>query len=148
MDFQIVKVEAIRKVEVQPVNLGMLRTSENGSLVFRISNLLYLANISTTLPMLTRRIFQQLTDSILLNSPYKPQCLCALPSPLRPSQRQDNRIPQSRNASSSSSTRWKSRQSKDRFSKEAKVQGLKSRAAFKLLEVQLPFKFEYKEIPY
>ncbi|TGO55092.1 hypothetical protein BOTNAR_0252g00100 [Botryotinia narcissicola] len=40
-----------------------------------------------------------------------------------------------RNASSSSSsTRWKSRQGKDSWAKEAKVQGLKSRAAFKLLE--------------
>ncbi|KAE9964188.1 hypothetical protein EG328_010715 [Venturia inaequalis] len=86
--------------------------------------------------MLTRRVFQQLTDSFLLNRPYKPQCLCALPSRLRlPQQRQDNRVLQSRNASSSSSTRWKSRQSNDRFSKEAKVQGLKSRAAFKLLEI-------------
>ena len=37
---------------------------------------------------------------------------------------------------SSSSTRWKARQSRDQFSREAKVQGLKSRAAFKLLEVR------------
>jgi len=37
--------------------------------------------------------------------------------------------------SSSSSTRWKSRQGKDFFAREARVQGLKSRAAFKLLEV-------------
>ena len=37
---------------------------------------------------------------------------------------------------SSSSTRWKSRQGKDSFAREAKVQGLKSRAAFKLLEVR------------
>jgi hypothetical protein len=37
--------------------------------------------------------------------------------------------------SSSSSTRWKSRQGKDIFAREARVQGLKSRAAFKLLEV-------------
>ena len=36
---------------------------------------------------------------------------------------------------SSSSTRWKKRQSNDSYSREAKVQGLKSRAAFKLLEV-------------
>ena len=36
---------------------------------------------------------------------------------------------------SSSSTRWKSRQGRDSFAREAKVQGLKSRAAFKLLEV-------------
>ncbi|THV49899.1 hypothetical protein BGAL_0174g00160 [Botrytis galanthina] len=38
-------------------------------------------------------------------------------------------------SSSSSSTRWKSRQGKDAWAREAKVQGLKSRAAFKLLEV-------------
>jgi hypothetical protein len=37
--------------------------------------------------------------------------------------------------SSSSSTRWKSRQGRDSYAREAKVQGLKSRAAFKLLEV-------------
>jgi len=36
---------------------------------------------------------------------------------------------------SSSSTRWKSRQAGDSYAREAKVQGLKSRAAFKLLEV-------------
>lgn len=39
-------------------------------------------------------------------------------------------------ASSASSTRWKTRQSSDHFAREAKVQGLKSRAAFKLLQVQ------------
>jgi 21S rRNA (uridine2791-2'-O)-methyltransferase len=36
---------------------------------------------------------------------------------------------------SSSSTRWKTRQGRDSFARQAKVQGLKSRAAFKLLEV-------------
>jgi 21S rRNA (uridine2791-2'-O)-methyltransferase len=36
---------------------------------------------------------------------------------------------------SSSSTRWKSRQTKDHFAREAKVAGLKSRAAYKLLEL-------------
>ncbi|KAI3539573.1 FtsJ-like methyltransferase [Colletotrichum costaricense] len=36
---------------------------------------------------------------------------------------------------SSSNSRWKMRQGKDFFAREAKVQGLKSRAAFKLLEV-------------
>lgn len=40
-----------------------------------------------------------------------------------------------RNASSSSSTRWKSRQGRDSYAKEAKVAGLKSRAAYKLLEI-------------
>jgi hypothetical protein len=39
--------------------------------------------------------------------------------------------------SSSSSTRWKNRQGKDFFAREARVQGLKSRAAFKLLEVRI-----------
>ncbi|KAK2615366.1 hypothetical protein N8I77_002128 [Diaporthe amygdali] len=38
-----------------------------------------------------------------------------------------------RNASSSS--QWKSRQSKDRYARQAKVQGLKSRAAWKLIEI-------------
>ena len=40
-----------------------------------------------------------------------------------------------RNASSSSSTRWKARQSRDSYTRDAKVAGLKSRAAFKLLEI-------------
>jgi 21S rRNA (uridine2791-2'-O)-methyltransferase len=35
----------------------------------------------------------------------------------------------------SSSKRWQARQQQDRFTKEAAVQGLKSRAAFKLLQV-------------
>ena len=37
--------------------------------------------------------------------------------------------------SSSSSKRWQNRQGRDKFATNAKVQGLKSRAAFKLLEV-------------
>lgn len=40
-----------------------------------------------------------------------------------------------RSASTSSSTRWKARQSRDSFAREAKTAGLKSRAAFKLLEI-------------
>ncbi|KAH8785016.1 FtsJ-like methyltransferase-domain-containing protein [Diaporthe sp. PMI_573] len=36
---------------------------------------------------------------------------------------------------SSSSSQWKSRQSKDRFARQAKVQGMKSRAAWKLMEM-------------
>ncbi|TGO38680.1 hypothetical protein BHYA_0070g00230 [Botrytis hyacinthi] len=48
-----------------------------------------------------------------------------------------------RNASSSSSsTRWKSRQGKDSWAREAKVQGLRSRAAFKLLEVCMVVAYE------
>ena len=38
-------------------------------------------------------------------------------------------------SSSSSSTRWKSRQTQDSYTREARVAGLKSRAAFKLLEI-------------
>lgn len=37
---------------------------------------------------------------------------------------------------SSSSTRWKTRQGNDSFARKAKLEGLKSRAAFKLLEVR------------
>lgn len=37
---------------------------------------------------------------------------------------------------SSSSARWKSRQGRDSFARDARVMGLKSRAAFKLLEVR------------
>lgn len=44
-----------------------------------------------------------------------------------------------RRASSSSSTRWKTRQANDRYAREAKVQGLKSRAAWKLLEVRCAY---------
>lgn len=47
----------------------------------------------------------------------------------------------SRSASSSpSSSQWKSRQSRDRFARDAKVQGLKSRAAFKLLELDAKYR--------
>ncbi|GKT60850.1 ribosomal RNA methyltransferase MRM2 [Colletotrichum tofieldiae] len=41
---------------------------------------------------------------------------------------------------SSSNSRWKMRQGKDMFAREAKVQGLKSRAAFKLLEMDAKYK--------
>lgn len=41
---------------------------------------------------------------------------------------------------SSSSTRWKTRQGSDYFAREARVQGLKSRAAFKLLEINEKYK--------
>lgn len=41
-------------------------------------------------------------------------------------------------SSSSSSSRWKQRQGRDKYARDAKVHGLKSRAAFKLLEVLPP----------
>jgi len=85
--------------------------------------------------MLSRRVFQQLTDSLLLG----PRCRLAIA--VCPPQQDANHRPRSRVAgitalrASSSSTRWKSRQGKDFFAREARVQGLKSRAAFKLLQL-------------
>ncbi|OAA54086.1 cell division protein [Niveomyces insectorum RCEF 264] len=43
-------------------------------------------------------------------------------------------------AAAASNSRWKARQSKDRFARDAKVQGLKSRAAFKLLEMDAKYR--------
>ncbi|KAL8923801.1 MAG: hypothetical protein Q9172_002982 [Xanthocarpia lactea] len=40
-----------------------------------------------------------------------------------------------RSASSSSSTRWQTRQGRDKYATKAKVEGLKSRAAYKLLQI-------------
>jgi hypothetical protein len=84
-------------------------------------------------PMLSRRIFRQLTDSVLLERPLchigtcASVCLryCGNAPP----------VPVRARRASSSSTRWKNRQGNDFFAREARVQGLKSRAAFKLLEV-------------
>lgn len=53
----------------------------------------------------------------------------------QPLKQQDTTRNQARHASSSSSSRWKTRQSNDGFARGAKVAGLKSRAAFKLLEL-------------
>lgn len=47
-------------------------------------------------------------------------------------------LPRITTRSSSSNSQWKSRQTRDRYAQAAKVQGLKSRAAFKLLEVHPP----------
>jgi hypothetical protein len=43
---------------------------------------------------------------------------------------------------SSSTSRWKQRQGRDAYARDARVQGLKSRAAFKLLEVRRRAIFE------
>ncbi|KAH8169504.1 ftsJ-like methyltransferase domain-containing protein [Sarocladium implicatum] len=43
-------------------------------------------------------------------------------------------------AASSGSSRWKQRQGNDAYTRDAKVQGLKSRAAFKLLEMDSKYK--------
>ncbi|KAK5159128.1 hypothetical protein LTR04_005103 [Oleoguttula sp. CCFEE 6159] len=96
--------------------------------------------------MLSPRLFRQLTASLLLDRPLVLTCRCsprstisqwpASPRNLRHVLAPPRNLLQARPASSSSSsTRWKSRQTRDVFSREAKVQGLKSRAAFKLLEL-------------
>ncbi|KAF2835135.1 23S ribosomal RNA methyltransferase [Patellaria atrata CBS 101060] len=91
--------------------------------------------------MLSRRSFQQLIDSILLKRHVRPSCLAVIRSQCRLCPRESFfTITELRAASSSSSTRWKSRQGRDHFAKEAKVQGLKSRAAFKLLEMNEKYK--------
>ncbi|KAJ4375185.1 2' O-ribose methyltransferase [Neocucurbitaria cava] len=86
--------------------------------------------------MLSRRVFKQLTDSFLLGPGYSAAVVPCLAAQCQAC-RACNRAPAKpiRHASSSSSTRWKSRQGSDFFAREARVQGLKSRAAFKLLEV-------------
>ncbi|KAF2457477.1 FtsJ-like methyltransferase-domain-containing protein [Lineolata rhizophorae] len=97
--------------------------------------------------MLSRRILCTLTNSFLLESRYiPPLCACSVAA-TRSRQRvcltnKSNTPSAARRAVrfASSSTRWKARQSRDRFSREAKVQGLKSRAAFKLLEMNEKYK--------
>jgi 21S rRNA (uridine2791-2'-O)-methyltransferase len=82
--------------------------------------------------MLSRRIFRELTDRFLLGSNYKQATVSCVAAQCRP---HSCSFGSSVRFASSSSTRWKSRQGKDFFAREARVQGLKSRAAFKLLEV-------------
>lgn len=82
--------------------------------------------------MLSRRIFRQLTDSVLRDPGAVAQQQPACRAALRASGCTSG-CPRARQ--SSSSTRWKTRQGNDFFAREARVQGLKSRAAFKLLEV-------------
>ncbi|EON67939.1 hypothetical protein W97_07436 [Coniosporium apollinis CBS 100218] len=90
--------------------------------------------------MLSRRLFRQLTDSLLLGRTLLVPCQCHASTTTRhinPGNAHHN-PPQIRTASSS--TRWKTRQSRDHFAREAKVAGLKSRAAFKLLEMDEKYK--------
>ena len=84
--------------------------------------------------MLSRRIFRELTDSILLGPGYR-SAIASCEATRWPTRCACDRRIGHPIRSSSSSTRWKSRQGKDFFAREARVQGLKSRAAFKLLEV-------------
>ncbi|KAL6710530.1 2' O-ribose methyltransferase [Coniothyrium glycines] len=82
--------------------------------------------------MLSMHLFRQLANSLLLGRHFTSvsvvPCCYACAVCLRVN------ATTIRHASSSS-TRWKSRQGKDFFAREARVQGLKSRAAFKLLEL-------------
>lgn len=95
-------------------------------------------SLNYTLAMLSRRIFRQLTDSVLLaaGTASRPLCLAAsCASGCTRYRGNAPRVPVCARRASSSSTRWKTRQGNDFFAREARVQGLKSRAAFKLLEV-------------
>ena len=86
--------------------------------------------------MLSRRLFRNLTNRALLcpdSAPAVSFCIAAKCAACCPAQRTSTWL-----RHSSSSTRWKSRQGSDYFAREARVQGLKSRAAFKLLEVPRP----------
>ncbi|KAK8153087.1 FtsJ-like methyltransferase-domain-containing protein [Phyllosticta citrichinensis] len=106
--------------------------------------------------MLSLRLIRQLIDSTLLDRPVVSQCcrhsaarlpprpqsrLFASSSPTRPLLAPHAQRPQCisrqdvRHKSNKSSSAWTRRQGRDSFTREAKVQGLKSRAAFKLLEI-------------
>lgn len=75
----------------------------------------------------SRAIFKDCSSRSCLPRPCRKLVVCGLNSQWQASHLSTR--------NSSSSTRWKSRQGRDSFAREAKVQGLKSRAAFKLLEV-------------
>src|SRR2546430_53317 len=90
--------------------------------------------------MLSLRLIRAFTSSALSGRPFVIPATCchAATFPYQETiyPHSNRSLSQSR-WSSSSSKRWQARQSRDKFSREAKVQGLKSRAAFKLLEVGL-----------
>ena len=97
---------------------------------------------SVLLAMLTRRVFRQLTDLAILDAPLTPLCLS---SRRLPRQRPQPHVStpatvQISRSGSSSSARWQNRQSRDHFVRDAKVKGLMSRAAFKLLEIDAAHK--------
>ncbi|KAF2031105.1 FtsJ-domain-containing protein [Setomelanomma holmii] len=85
--------------------------------------------------MLSRRVFRELTDHLLSGSSIQAASFCLAARHCSCCSNRSIARAAVRYSSSSSSTRWKSRQGKDFFAREARVQGLKSRAAFKLLEL-------------
>src|SRR5579871_5002581 len=90
--------------------------------------------------MLIRRFFRPLSNAVILQKPIAPLCTSSV---VNTRDAKSTRIPPYQFFQlypSSSSTRWRARQSRDRFAKEAKVQGLKSRAAFKLLEIDSKYR--------
>ncbi|KZF20111.1 FtsJ-domain-containing protein [Xylona heveae TC161] len=105
--------------------------------------------------MLSRQVFRCLTDALLLegtlcstaavkSKTFATRCLHSSSRPIKSSS-PNNHVPivctsVQRRCASSSSKRWQTRQGRDKFAKEAKVQGLKSRAAFKLLEMNEKYK--------
>src|SRR5215469_9087096 len=89
--------------------------------------------------MLPRRLYRQLTNAVVRSKLVAPLFASSVvtrnaKSARRPLYQLFQSYP------SSSSTRWRARQTRDRFAKEAKVQGLKSRAAFKLLEIDSKYR--------
>ncbi|MCJ1263231.1 2' O-ribose methyltransferase [Lobaria immixta] len=96
-------------------------------------------NFSNAKPAVSELKHQPVLSITLTKSRYKPAVL-------HPNRTSNNSAPWfepslafgnylARSSSSSSSKRWQNRQGKDKFVISAKVQGLKSRAAFKLLEI-------------
>jgi 21S rRNA (uridine2791-2'-O)-methyltransferase len=93
-----------------------------------------LARVVARLPAASRATAR--CEQLKLRQPFG---LAFQTTPLYPSQRTLGQAT-ARTASSASSTRWKARQSSDSYARDAKVAGLKSRAAFKLLEINQKYK--------
>lgn len=91
------------------------------------------ARLPTALPQATK--CENTIQNLAARLATPTDCLYSVRTHLRPS------FDLTRYASSSSSsTRWKSRQSKDSYARFAKLAGLKSRAAWKLLEINEKFR--------
>ncbi|KAI9885749.1 MAG: oligosaccharyl transferase subunit ost3/OST6, partial [Watsoniomyces obsoletus] len=92
--------------------------------------------------MLSRRTFAALTHNALYGENTIPWTRClncekknSYIQRSKPNAVERRQLRYSSSSSSASSKRWQNRQGRDYFAREARVQGLKSRAAFKLLEI-------------